>query len=130
MSGSRHRRIGFDSRQTEFDGKCFITGSVHAVRRRWLRDRSRSRLYHAGARVMPIRRFLRGDAAFGPDDLAAMGAAFDDALRRLGLNDRTDKMTELVARKIISIAKQGERDPVRLCEAALRAFKQDGAASD
>jgi hypothetical protein len=78
---------------------------------------------------MPIRQFLRTDASFGPDDLAAMGAAFDDALRKLQLNDRTDKVTELVARQIISIAKQGERDPARLCEAALRAFKEDGAAS-
>jgi hypothetical protein len=47
----------------------------------------------------------------------------------LQLNDRTDKVTELVARQIIGIAKQGERDPVRLCDAALRAFKEDGAAS-
>jgi hypothetical protein len=30
---------------------------------------------------MPIRQFLRTDASFGPDDLAAMAAAFDDALR-------------------------------------------------
>jgi hypothetical protein len=78
---------------------------------------------------MPIRQFLRGDVAFGPEHLAAMSAAFDEALRKLQLNDRSDKVTELVARQIISIAKQGERDPARLCEAALRAFKQDGAAS-
>jgi hypothetical protein len=78
---------------------------------------------------MPIRQYLRGDVAFGPEDLAAMLAAFDEALRKLGLNDRTDKVTELVARQIISIAKQGERDPARLCDAVVRAFKEDGAAS-
>jgi hypothetical protein len=78
---------------------------------------------------MPIRLFLPHDAAFGPGDLAAMGAAFDQALGKLDLRDRTDQITELVARKIISLAKAGERDPARLCEEALSTFKQDGAAT-
>ncbi len=44
----------------------------------------------------------------------------------LQLSDRTDPITELVARKIIEIAEVGERDPDRLCERALAALKQIG----
>src|SRR5437588_774855 len=65
---------------------------------------------------MPLHEFLRQDAFFGPDDLAVMSAAFDEALRRLGLKDRTDKDTELVTLDIISLAKLGERAPRTLCE--------------
>jgi hypothetical protein len=75
---------------------------------------------------MPLRQFIRHDAAFGPDDLEAMTAAFDEALRRLGLKDRTDKITELVASTIIAFARYGERDPRKLCEGALASLTQRG----
>jgi hypothetical protein len=70
---------------------------------------------------------LDDDSVFGPDDLRAMTTAFDFALDQLGLIDRTDAATELVAKRIIAIAKQGERDPVKLCEGALSSFT-DGDA--
>jgi len=56
-----------------------------------------------------------------------MTTAFEAALDKLGLKDRTDPATELVAKRIIALAKQGERDPVRLCEGALRSFDDDAA---
>lgn len=59
---------------------------------------------------MPILRFLDSNSVFGPDDLRAMTAAFDSALTKLGLKDRTDPATELVAKRIIALAKRGERD--------------------
>jgi hypothetical protein len=65
---------------------------------------------------MPIREFVGRDAAFGPDDLKAMGDAFTGALNKLGLNDRKDPMVELVARRIVRAALAGERDPIKLCE--------------
>jgi hypothetical protein len=68
---------------------------------------------------MPLHEFLRQDAFFGPDDLAVMSTAFDEALRRLGLKGRTDKVTELIARDIIDLARLGERDPETLCEGVL-----------
>jgi hypothetical protein len=46
--------------------------------------------------------------------------AFEDALRELKLLDRTDPATHLVAKRIIELAQNGERDPVRLCEAAVK----------
>ena len=64
---------------------------------------------------MPITRLLQ-DTAFGPDEIAVLVAAYEDALRALSLVNRTDLATEMVAKKIIELAKQGERDPVRLRE--------------
>jgi hypothetical protein len=42
------------------------------------------------------------------------------ALSRLGLVDRTDPATMAVAKLIIEFAKEGERDPERLCALALK----------
>jgi hypothetical protein len=58
-----------------------------------------------------------------------MTTAFDSALDKLGLIDRTDGVTELVAKRIIALAKQGERDPARLCDGALRSLNDDTAAA-
>ncbi len=44
-----------------------------------------------------------------------MSAAFETALRRLGLVDRNDPAAVAVAKMIIELAKEGERDPERLC---------------
>jgi hypothetical protein len=68
---------------------------------------------------MPITRLLQ-DTAFGPDEIAVLVAAYDDALR-LSLINRPDLATEMVAKKIIELAKQGERDPVRLRERVIEA---------
>ena len=69
---------------------------------------------------MPITRLLQG-TAFGPDEIAVLVAAYEDALRALSLVNRTDPATEMVAKKIIELAKQGERDPVRLRERVIEA---------
>jgi hypothetical protein len=46
-------------------------------------------------------------------------AAYDSAILKLGLVDRDDPVTKIVAEKIIELALRGERDPHRLCAAAL-----------
>ena len=51
-----------------------------------------------------------------------MATAFEAAIDNLGLKDRTDGASELVAKRIIALAKRGERDPAKLCEGALRFF--------
>jgi hypothetical protein len=71
--------------------------------------------------IMPITRLLL-NASFGPDEIAVMVAAFEGALRELDLTDRTDPATEMVARKIIELHRQGERDPVRLQERVVAAL--------
>jgi hypothetical protein len=57
---------------------------------------------------------------FGPDEIKVLSAAFEEALRELGLVDRTDPATQLVAKRIIELAQQGERDPNRLREGAIK----------
>ena len=69
---------------------------------------------------MPIRPFLKDDDhSFGPEDIANMSTAFELALRKLGLTDRSDPATTAVAKVIIGFAKAGKRDPERLCALAL-----------
>ena len=68
---------------------------------------------------MPIRLLLQNDHAFGPEEVAILTRAFDEALSKLGLVNRDDPATRTVAKRIIELAKQGERDPIRLRDAAL-----------
>jgi len=55
---------------------------------------------------MPITPFLRSQA-FDPETLEAMGSAFVATCEALGLSDRADPMTKLVAQKIIELAQRG-----------------------
>jgi len=41
----------------------------------------------------------------------------------LRLTDRTDPITKIVAYKLIELARQGERDPQRLCDLTLQAIQ-------
>src|SRR5262249_30005791 len=68
---------------------------------------------------VPIRAILENDHAFGPEDVANLTAAFEAALTRLGLIDRGDPLTTVVAKAIIQLAKEGERDPKKLCDGAV-----------
>jgi hypothetical protein len=58
---------------------------------------------------------------FSPDDTAAMGAAFEEALKRLSVTDRV--AAKLVAQKIVRLAKRGERNATRLTEGVIRSFR-------
>jgi hypothetical protein len=66
---------------------------------------------------MPIHRLLQ-NSAFGPEEIAVMVAAYEDALRELSLANRADPATEVVALRIIELAQRGERDRARLFEHA------------
>jgi hypothetical protein len=60
------------------------------------------------------------DQSFDPETLRLMGVAFEIALAALRPLNCPDPIREGVARKIIELAKAGERDPERLCEGALK----------
>ena len=62
---------------------------------------------------MPIRFPLEHDHAFTPEDVKVLVDAFEDTLRALKLVDWEDPMTMAVAKIIIELAKDGERDPTR-----------------
>ena len=70
---------------------------------------------------MPIFRLIENQA-FDPEAIQIIAAAFEDALRELGLSDRSDPLVDLVARRLITFAQQGERDPVKLRDLTLKSF--------
>jgi hypothetical protein len=97
---------------------------------------------------MPIRPLLQ-QHSFTPEEISMLTSVFEDALRELRLVDRNDpadilmnehgrralcpisdrtrqraelaiEPANLVANRIIELAKQGERDPVRLREGVVK----------
>jgi|HubBroStandDraft_6_1064221.scaffolds.fasta_scaffold2103563_2 hypothetical protein len=78
---------------------------------------------------MPIDRFVKQaaldpeGAVFDPEEVKAIVAAYETALAKLGLNDRSDPMAEIVAKKTVEFAKGGERHPVRLSELVVKALQ-------
>ena len=72
---------------------------------------------------MPIPILINNDKSFA-GDAAALIVAFEDTLTVLGLVDRDDPATLLVANHIIALAKTGERDPVRLRDLTLKAIRE------
>jgi hypothetical protein len=71
-----------------------------------------------GVSAVSIHSFVTS-GVFGPEALAAMGEAFDTALKALDDTGQPRMVREVIAQRIIEAASHGERDPVRLREAAL-----------
>jgi len=71
---------------------------------------------------MAIRLHLDGEK-FDPETIRVMGLAFEMALVALRLADRGDLANDVLARKIMDLAKAGERDPERLCEGVFHEFR-------
>jgi hypothetical protein len=65
---------------------------------------------------------LIANGSFGPAEVKAMTAAYEAALLDLGLVDRDDPITEIVAKAIVSITSMGERDPATVKDRALNAI--------
>jgi len=61
---------------------------------------------------------------FAPEEVAMLGKVFEDLLQTLGLVDRQDSMTEMVAKKLVELATSGIRDPARLKALTIQAFTQ------
>jgi hypothetical protein len=68
---------------------------------------------------MTIVPFLR-DNVFGPRDIQAMSTALADVCNILNLADQAGDERELVARKIVVFAHQGQRDAALLRDCMLR----------
>jgi hypothetical protein len=62
---------------------------------------------------------LIANGIFGPADIKAMTVAYEAALLDLGLANRDDPITEIVATAIVSITSMGERDPMTIKDRAL-----------
>jgi hypothetical protein len=74
---------------------------------------------------MAIYRLLQ-NSAFAPEHISALAAAYEDCLRVLKV-DRSDPITERVAKKIFEIGQTGMRDPVEISRLALKEIGASGA---
>jgi len=70
---------------------------------------------------MAIHRMLQ-NIPLAPEDISRLVAAYEAALKALDLADRTDPLTEIVARKIIEIGQTGVRDPLQISKLAVKAL--------
>jgi hypothetical protein len=76
---------------------------------------------------MPIGEYFNGER-FDRETTRVMGLAFEIARVTLGVGDRG--VDEMIAKRIIEVAKAGERNADRLCEYALAKVREaDGRTS-
>lgn len=70
---------------------------------------------------MPILRLIAEtpELSLAPEETAALATAFEETLLFLELANREDPVTQVVAEKIIAIARTGERDPQKIKQAVL-----------
>jgi hypothetical protein len=73
---------------------------------------------------MPIYELLKTQGSFEPEEVAMLGSVFEEVLQTLGLVDRQDLATEMVAKKVVELAMAGVRDPDRLKALTIQAFTQ------
>jgi hypothetical protein len=73
---------------------------------------------------VPIYDILRRQGVFAPDEVTMLGNVFEDVLQTLGLVDRQDPLTVMVAKSLVEYAKTGMRDPARLKALTIQAFTQ------
>ena len=62
------------------------------------------------------------DASFDLETTHIMGRAFERACKDLHDVGQPAMVKDIIAKRIIAIAKTGERDPNQLCERALKAL--------
>jgi hypothetical protein len=77
--------------------------------------------------AMTILPFLRDNPAFGPDDIKAMSMALDDLCKTLNLSDGAKAAREVLAERIIELARRGERSPTVLRDRVLQELGLGGA---
>jgi hypothetical protein len=68
---------------------------------------------------MAIHRTLR-NTPWGPEESGPLIEAYEQTLKALGLKDRNDPITDIVAEKIVEIRGRGVRDAVELWRIALK----------
>jgi hypothetical protein len=71
---------------------------------------------------MPIQPYLQGEA-FDPDTVRVMGIAFENACKELGILNKHDAVTRVVARTVIDMAQRGFRDEESLTAAVMQEFR-------
>jgi hypothetical protein len=67
---------------------------------------------------MAIQRLLN-HCQLKPEEISRLVAAYEQTLQALGLKDRNDPITEIVARKVIEVGK-GRSDPADIAQLAVK----------
>lgn len=76
---------------------------------------------------MPIRPLLEENSGvFGPEELKDIAAAFEAVLKDMGLTDRRDPVTLMLAKLMIELAKQGQFTAASLRALVLKEMKPKG----
>jgi len=68
---------------------------------------------------LPVKVLQFSDRAFDAETTALICQAFDKVCRALHDRGQPDSVREVIAKRVIEIAGRGERDPDKMCEAAL-----------
>ncbi len=69
-----------------------------------------------------ILHFVRSGTSFDPETISLLAAAYDKATAELHERGQPKPAREVVAKRIIALAINGERDPDRLYKSALLAL--------
>jgi hypothetical protein len=75
--------------------------------------------HRQGGIAVAIYRLLQ-NSVLGPEDIQRLATAYEDALHALELTDRSDPITQIIAKRIIEAAQIGMRDPATLCAVAIK----------
>jgi hypothetical protein len=73
---------------------------------------------------------LIANGSFGPQEIEVMSAAYESALIDLGITNRDDLVTHLIAKSIVNVISTGERNPELIKDRAINALglrKSDAA---
>ncbi len=70
---------------------------------------------------MAILRLLQ-NSPLGPEEISRLVAGYEQTLQALGLKDRSDPITQLVAKTIIEVSQTGVRDPGQLSRLTMQAL--------
>jgi hypothetical protein len=74
---------------------------------------------------MTIYRLLE-NTTFGPVEIERLATAYAQTLRALGLKDRSDPITQIVAEKIITVGRYGIEDPAEISKLVLKELGSRG----
>lgn len=76
--------------------------------------------YSAGA-CLVIYRILQ-NSPLGPEDVIRLANASEQALKTIGVKERNDPRSKMIAKKIIEIGQTSLKDPVQICIRAVEAL--------
>jgi hypothetical protein len=65
---------------------------------------------------------LIANGSFGQMEIEVMSAAYEAALINLGITNRDDPITELIAKAIVNVVATGEREPKLVEQRAINAL--------